>query len=192
MKRALICVDVEHDFLPGGSLAVPDGDHVIAPLQAVASHCDCVVATRDYHPEDHVSFTPYGGTWPPHCVAGTRGAELHPAIAALAGSVVDKGTARGADAYSGFDGTHLHELLQQQGITELVIGGLATDYCVLATVRDALRLGYTVTVLDDAIRAVNVTPGDGRRALEEMRRAGARIMHSAQFIRECIPTGMML
>ncbi|MGC8460976.1 MAG: isochorismatase family protein [Candidatus Dormibacteria bacterium] len=192
MTRALICVDVEHDFLPGGSLAVPGGDGVIEPLQAVAAHCSLVVATRDYHPADHVSFVANGGTWPPHCVTGTPGAELHPAIAALAGTVVDKGTDRGTDAYSGFDGTHLHRLLQKQGITELVIGGLATDYCVRATVLDAMKLGYTVTVLDDAVRAVDVTAGDGKRALQEMHRAGARIMHSAQFIRECLREGIVL
>ncbi len=192
MTRALICVDVEHDFLPGGSLAVPDGDQVIEPLRAVADLCAGVVATRDCHPHDHASFIEHGGAWPPHCIAGTRGSELHPVIAAIAGTVVDKGTSREVDAYSGFDGTDLHLLLQEMGVTELVIGGLATDYCVLATVRDALRLGYTVTVLEDAIRAVDVTAGDGKRAVQEMRSAGARIMHSTQYIRECLRTGMEL
>jgi putative nicotinate phosphoribosyltransferase len=172
---ALIAVDVQHDFLPGGALGVPGGDAVVAPLVRAAGTAILVVKTRDAHTADHCSFTEQGGTWPVHCVAGTHGAELHPAIAALDGPVVEKGTTQGADAYSGFDGTQLAELLRDAGVTHVVVGGLATDYCVKATVLDALRAGFDTTVLADAVAAVDVEPGDGRRALDEMVAAGATV-----------------
>jgi putative nicotinate phosphoribosyltransferase len=170
---ALIAVDVQHDFLPGGALGVPGGDAVVAPLVAAASDVALVVKTRDNHPPGHCSFTEQGGIWPPHCVAGTHGAELHPDIAALPGSLIDKATTLEADAYSGFDGTGLAKLLREAGITHVLVGGLATDYCVKATVLDALGAGFDVTVLCDAIAAVDVEAGDGERALREMARAGA-------------------
>lgn len=170
---ALIAVDVQHDFLPGGALGVPGGDAVVAPLVAAARDVALVVKTGDAHPVGHCSFTEQGGTWPVHCVAGKRGAELHPAIAALPGPVVDKAMALEADAYSGFDGTDLVARLRGAGIRHVLVGGLATDYCVKATVLDALRAGFEVTVLCDAIAAVDVEPGDGVRALQEMARAGA-------------------
>ena len=192
MTWALICVDVQHDFLPGGSLGVPAGDEVVSPLETAASACKLVVATRDFHPRNHMSFHDQGGTWPPHCVAGTHGAELHPAVAALAAQVVDKGTAPDVDAYSGFDGTDLDRLLRGQGISQLVVGGLATDYCVRATVLDALARGYEVIVLEDAVRAVDVVHGDGARALAEMQRAGARVMSSAEFHRIATREGVGL
>lgn len=172
---ALIAVDVQHDFLPGGALAVPGGDAVVEPLVQAARGAGLVVRTRDAHTPDHCSFTAQGGTWPVHCVAGTRGAELHPAIAALEGPVVDKGTAQDADAYSGFDGTQLAELLRAAGVTHVLVGGLATDYCVKATALDALAAGFQTTVLADAIAAVDVDAGDGRRALEELAAAGVQI-----------------
>jgi putative nicotinate phosphoribosyltransferase len=172
---ALIAVDVQHDFLPGGALGVPAGDAVVEPLVSAAGAADVVVRTRDAHTADHCSFTDQGGIWPVHCVAGTHGAELHPAIAALDGPLVEKGTGQGADAYSGFDGTRLAELLRDAGVTHVAVGGLATDYCVKATVLDALRAGFETTVLADAIAPVDVQEGDGRRALEEMVTAGARI-----------------
>lgn len=174
-ETALIAVDVQRDFLPGGALAVPGGDAVVEPLVQAARGAGLVVKTRDAHTPDHCSFTAQGGTWPVHCVAGTRGAELHPAIAALEGAVVDKGTAQDADAYSGFDGTPLAELLRAAGVTHVLVGGLATDYCVKATALDALADGFHTTVLADAIAAVDVTAGDGRRALEELAAAGVQI-----------------
>ena len=170
---ALIAVDVQHDFLPGGALGVPGGDAVIAPLVAAARDVGLVVKTRDNHPAGHCSFAEQGGPWPPHCVAGTHGAELHPDIAALPGRLLDKGTALDADAYSGFDGTGLAELLREAGVTRVLVGGLATDYCVRATVLDALSAGFDVTVLVDAVAAVDVETGDGERALREMAGAGA-------------------
>ena len=172
---ALIAVDVQHDFLPGGALGVPDGDLVVRPLVRAARAVDLVVKTRDAHTADHCSFTEQGGIWPVHCVAGTRGAQLHPAIAALDGPLVEKGTTQGADAYSGFDGTRLAELLREAGVTHVLVGGLATDYCVKATVLDALAAGFQTTVLADAIAAVDVQEGDGRRALDDMVAAGARL-----------------
>ena len=174
-ETALIAVDVQHDFLPGGALAVPGGDAVVEPLVLAARGAALVVRTRDAHTPDHCSFGAQGGTWPVHCVAGSHGAELHPAIAALEGPVVDKGTAQDADAYSGFDGTGLAELLRAAGVTHVVVGGLATDYCVKATALDALAAGFQTTVLADAIAAVDVNAGDGRRALEELAAAGAQI-----------------
>ena len=172
---ALVIVDVQHDFLPGGALGVPGGDAVVEPLVRAAGAADLVVKTRDAHTADHCSFTEQGGTWPVHCVAGTHGAELHPAIAALDGPLVEKATTQGADAYSGFDGTQLAGLLRDAGVTHVLVGGLATDYCVKATVLDALQAGFDTTVLADAVAAVDVEPGDGRRALDEMVAAGARV-----------------
>lgn len=172
---ALIVVDVQRDFLPGGALGVPGGDAVIEPLVRAARGVSLVVRTRDAHPADHCSFTQQGGTWPVHCVAGTHGAELHPAIAALDGPIVDKATTQGADAYSGFDGTQLAELLRAAGVTHVIVGGLATDYCVRATVLDALDAGFETTVLADAVAAVDLEEGDGRRALDAMVAAGARL-----------------
>ncbi len=175
-ETALIAVDVQHDFLPGGALGVAGGDAVVAPLVRAASAVALVVKTRDAHPARHCSFAAQGGTWPPHCVAGTHGAELHPAIAALPGPVVDKATTVAPDAYSGFDATGLAELLREAGIAHVVVGGLATDDCVKATVLHALDAGFEVTVLRDATAAVDVEPGDGERALEDMARAGARVV----------------
>ena len=173
-ETALIAVDVQHDFLPGGALGVPGGDAVIDVLVAVAPHVALVVKTRDAHPVGHCSFVEQGGPWPVHCVDETHGAELHPAIAALPGPVIDKGTTPAPDAYSGFDGTGLAQRLREAGITHVLVGGLATDYCVRATVLDALDAGFAVTVLCDATAAVDVAAGDAERALREMAAAGAQ------------------
>jgi nicotinamidase-related amidase len=175
-RTALIAVDVQGDFLPGGSLGVADGFAVVEPLLHAAGGAGMVVATRDWHPPDHVSFAARGGPWPVHCVAGTPGAALHPRIDLVAGVVVSKGSNRDVEAYSGFDGTPLATLLRGSGVRRLVVGGLATDYCVRATVLHALGEGFEVAVLRDAVRAVDVQPGDGERALEEMRAAGAEVL----------------
>ena len=172
---ALIAVDVQRDFLPGGSLGVPDGDAVVDPLLRVAAAAQYTVATRDLHPPGHVSFVERGGPWPPHCVAGTPGAAIDPRILDAADLVVSKGRDVDHDAYSGFDGTVLADALRDLGVTRLLVGGLATDYCVRATVLDARREGFEVVVLKDAIRAVDVQAGDGGRALAEMRDAGAQV-----------------
>ncbi len=176
---ALIAVDVQNDFLPGGSLAVPEGDAVVPALNrylaAFGARALPVFATRDWHPPKHCSFKAQGGIWPPHCVAATRGAEFARSLALPQSAVViSKAAAPEADAYSGFGGTDLAARLRASGVTRLFIGGLATDYCVLNTVRDALAGGFEVLLLADAIRAVEAKAGDGARALEEMQRLGAR------------------
>jgi nicotinamidase/pyrazinamidase len=177
---ALLIVDVQNDFLPGGSLAVPEGDAVIAPLNrciaAFARHKLPVYATRDWHPPDHCSFAAQGGAWPPHCVAGSHGAEFAAALALPPDAVIiSKAATAEHDSYSAFGGTELDQHLQEDGIKRLIVGGLATDYCVLNTVKDARVLGYDVVVLLRAVRAVDVAVGDGAHALAQMYRLGAQI-----------------
>ncbi len=184
---ALLIVDVQSDFLPGGSLAVPRGDEVVAVLngclQAFRQAGLPVVATRDWHPPDHCSFRPQGGPWPPHCVAGSAGAGFAPGLQLPAQAIViSKATQQQSDAYSGFEGTALDQLLRQAGVGRLFVGGLATDYCVLNTVCDAVRLGYQTVLLLDAIRAVDVHAGDGERAIARMLQLGA-LAASSQHIR---------
>ncbi len=176
---ALVVVDVQNDFLPGGSLAVPDGDAVVPTLNrylaAFAARALPVFATRDWHPPNHCSFLAQGGIWPPHCVAATPGAAFAPGLALPATAIViSKAATPEADAYSGFGGTDLAARLRSGGSARLYIGGLATDYCVLNTVRDALTEGFAVLLLDDAMRAVDVHAGDGARALAQMQGLGAR------------------
>ncbi len=176
---ALLIVDVQNDFIPGGSLAVPRGDEVVTVLnhylQIFVAHNLPVFATRDWHPEHHCSFRAQGGIWPPHCVAHTRGAQFSAALQLPSSAVIiSKATTVEHDAYSGFQGTDLDSLLYTVNVRRLFIGGLATDYCVLNTVRDALGLGYKVMLLTDSIRAVDVQPGDGLRAEEEMVKLGAQ------------------
>ena len=190
--RALILVDIQNDFLPGGALAVPNGDEVVPVANKVMKEIDLVVATQDWHPANHGSFaanhagknpgdvTELNGLrqilWPVHCVQGTRGAEFHrdlledPRV-----HVVSKGLGD-EDNYSAFDGTTLAEDLRREGVGEVWVGGLATDYCVKQTVLDALHAGFRVRALRDAMRAVNLQPGDDQRALAEMRAAGAEIV----------------
>ena len=179
-RRALVVVDVQNDFCPGGALAVERGDEVVAPLNELIdeflSRGDVVVKSRDWHPPQTKHFTAYGGTWPVHCVRETPGAEFHPRLADDPRiRVVSKGLGD-EDCYSAFDGTGLADELREQGVTEVWVGGLATDYCVKNTVLDALRRGFRVRAVEDAMRAVNLRPGDDARALEEMRRAGAEIV----------------
>jgi nicotinamidase/pyrazinamidase len=178
MAKALIIVDFQNDFTPGGALAVRDGD-VIAPRineLAASGGFDFVVATRDWHPPDHRSFAEQGGPWPVHCVAGTPGAQLHPALDASAVDViVDAGRTPEAEGYSGFEDTNLAELLREHGIDEVVIVGIATDYCVKHTALDALRDGLRVHIDEQAVRGVEVEPGDSERALDELRAAGATV-----------------
>ena len=182
---ALILVDVQLDFLPGGSLAVSHGDEVVPVLNhyiAVFRRLTLpVVATRDWHPPDHCSFRAQGGPWPPHCVAGSDGARFAPLLdLPCEARIVSKATARDRDAYSGFEGTDLDDWLKHAGVSRVFVGGLATDYCVLNTVRDALRLGYATFLLADAVRAVDVQAGDGERAIAEMRRLGALAIEFGQ------------
>jgi nicotinamidase/pyrazinamidase len=177
---ALLVVDVQKDFLPGGALAVAQGDEVVAPLNAAIRAFERagrpIYASRDWHPANHCSFRARGGPWPVHCVAGTRGAEFADALALPPSAVViSKADTVDVDAYSAFGGNDLAERLRRQGVRRVVIGGLTTDYCVVNSVLDARAAGFEVVVLADAIRAVNVQSGDGARALDAMRKAGARL-----------------
>jgi nicotinamidase/pyrazinamidase len=191
-ETALIVVDVQNDFAdPGGGLAVPGGDEVVPMVSREVARAAAagspVVFTQDWHPPSTPHFEKDGGIWPVHCVAGTGGAELHPGLLIPEGAIrIRKGTG-GQDGYSGFsmrdasgagepETTGLHEALQERGIARVVVAGLATDYCVKETVLDARRLGYPTAVLAEAIRAVDLEPGDGERALEEMGDAGAVIV----------------
>ena len=175
---AVLIVDVQKDFLPGGSLAVSRGDEVVPVLNrylALARRQRLpVFASRDWHPRNHCSFRAQGGPWPEHCVAGTAGAEFAPALDLPPDAVIlSKATRENADAYSAFASTDLEQRLRGLGVRRLLVGGLATDYCVLNTVRDALQHGFEVLLLQDAVRAVDVKPGDGERAEHRMRDAGA-------------------
>lgn len=175
----LLITDIQNDFLPGGSLAVAGGDEVVPLLNryigAFVAQDLPVYATRDWHPQGHCSFHAQGGPWPVHCVAGTHGAAFAATLTLPPDTtVISKATLLDQEAYSSFQGTDLDGRLRAAGIHRLFIGGLATDYCVLNTVRDARRLGYAVMLLTDAIRAVDVQPGDGKRAEAEMVGLGAR------------------
>jgi len=177
---ALLIIDLQNDFLPGGVLAVPGGDAVIAPLNAWIARFSSVglpiLATRDWHPSHHCSFHEQGGPWPAHCVAGTSGAMI-PAALELPpeARIVDKPSLPRVETYSGFTGTTLDAELRQAGIQRLWVAGLATDYCVLNTVLAARERGYAVVLLARAMRAVDVEPGDGRRALRTMIEHGALV-----------------
>jgi len=175
----LLVTDIQNDFLPGGSLAVAGGDEVVPVLNryigAFVAQGLPVYATRDWHPQGHCSFHAQGGPWPVHCVAGTHGAAFAATLTLPPdATVISKATSLDQEAYSSFQGTDLDSRLRAAGIRRLFIGGLTTDYCVLNTVRDARQLGYDVFVLADAIRAVDVRPGAGQRAEEEMASLGAR------------------
>jgi nicotinamidase/pyrazinamidase len=179
-KQALLIVDVQNDFCPGGTLAVERGDEVVAPLNRLIDQFlqrgAPVYKSRDWHPATTKHFAKYGGTWPVHCVQNTRGAEFHPALRDDPRIIVVSKGLGDTDCYSAFDETDLAAQLHQQGIEEVLVGGLATDYCVKNTVLDALKHGFKVKGLKNAMRAVNLQPGDGERALEEMRAAGAEIV----------------
>jgi nicotinamidase/pyrazinamidase len=165
-KTALIVVDVQNDFCPGGALGVTGGDELGPAIAEAAERADLVVATRDMHPPDHASFAEQGGPWPAHCVVGTAGAALHPSVASLPiQRVQDTGTDRDDEGYSAFAGTGLAGWLREQGVGRVEVAGIATDYCVRATALDALKDGFETTVLADAVAAVELEPGDGQRAL---------------------------
>jgi len=175
---ALIIVDVQNDFLPGGALAVNDGDAVIPAinkyLRVFTTNELPIFATRDWHPAGHCSFVDNGGPWPQHCVANSLGAQFAEELALPDDvTIVHKGTDVDKDAYSGFQDTDLADQLHAHGVKRVFVGGLATDYCVLSTVSDALAEGFDVVLLMCTIRAVNVNPGDGDRAIESMLGQGA-------------------
>lgn len=190
---ALLIVDFQNDFTPGGALPVAQGDQIAGPINELLDSFDLVIATRDWHPSDHGSFRGVDvdpgewrgadppSIWPIHCVQGTAGAELHPALdRAKVDVVIDKGQDPNSQGYSGFQDTRLGDFLRERGIDRLFVAGLATDYCVKNTVLDARSLGFDVTVIEDAVRGVEVTPGDSERAFEEMERAGAEVASSGE------------
>lgn len=176
---ALIIVDVQNDFCPGGALAVPGGDQVVPVLNGYIrifqSGRSAIVATRDWHPDNHCSFNSFGGTWPPHCIRNTPGAEFHPGLKLpKEAMIISKGTDPKTEAYSGFQQTTLGAWLHFRKVETVFVGGLATDYCVKSTVLDALKAGFAAVYLPDASRGVNVKPEDSKRAEEEMLKAGAK------------------
>jgi nicotinamidase/pyrazinamidase len=185
MRCALLIVDVQRDFCPGGALAAPDGDRVVAPLNRYLDEAAArewpVYASRDWHPRVTRHFREYGGEWPVHCIEHTAGAEFHPALRLPPTAIViSKGQSADRPGYSAFegstaDGRTLVDDLRARGIEHLYVGGIATDYCVKHSVLDARKAGFDVTVLTDAIAGVDVKSGDSARAIEEMRKAGAKI-----------------
>ena len=206
MKSALLLVDIQNDFCPGGALAVPGGDRIVPVVNSLMELFPEVVATKDWHPPGHISFasrfarpvmttidTPYGPQilWPDHCIRDTPGAEFHPELALAAiRHVVYKGCDPEIDSYSAFfdnarrQQTDLHRYLQETDVADIHLCGLATDYCVLYSALDALELGYDVTVIEDACQGVNVVAGDSDRALRSIVAAGGRCVMSATLIHQ--------
>ncbi|MBM4159566.1 MAG: nicotinamidase [Ignavibacteria bacterium] len=175
--KALLIVDVQNDFCPGGALAVPDGDKVVPVINRLMDQFDIIVASKDWHPPQSVHFQ----KWPVHCVQETPGAEFHPQLKSDAiQKVFLKGTGGADDGYSAYEATSddLGEYLNSKNVTELYVAGLATDYCVRASALDAFRKGFRTFVVTDAVAAVNVKPDDGPKALEEMRNAGVTLLRS--------------
>ena len=176
-KRALVIVDVQNDFCPGGALAVHEGDQVVPIVNALIEKFSRaglpIYATRDWHPAEHCSFKAQGGPWPPHCVQDTAGAGFHAdMVLPDEAIVISKATVVQADAYSGFEGTALAERLRAKSVDDIVVCGLATDYCVKATAIDGRKEGFSVTVVEDAIKGVNVESDDSAKAVAEMKEAG--------------------
>lgn len=187
LKTALILEDIQNDFYPGGALPVAGSDQVMGPanrlIQLALEKSWPVFLSRDWHPPGHISFRERGGRWPPHCLANEAGAAFHPALKIPATAViVSKAFTTEQEAYSSFEGTDLLARLQTLRIGELVVAGLATDYCVKHTVLEARQHGFAVLVAEDGIRAVDAAPGDGAQAVAEMKRAGARFMPVAAII----------
>ena len=192
-KQALLVVDVQNDFCPGGTLAVAHGDEVVEPLNRLIDEFLArgapVFKTRDWHPPTTKHFAKFGGTWPVHCVQNTKGAQFHPQLKDDPRiHIISKGLGD-TDCYSVFDETDLDDQLRQNGVEEVLVGGLTTDYCVKNTVLDALKNGYRVKALQDAIRAVDLQPGDGDRAIEEMFAAGALLESRAAVTAESTAEG---
>jgi len=180
---ALLVVDVQNDFCPGGALAVNKGDAVVPVINRLLEHFDLHAFTRDWHPQDHCSFSAepefVDGSWPAHCIQSTPGADFHPDLRVPAGALIqDKATRQDQEAYSGFQATSLAEGLKARGVSRIFVCGLATDYCVKATALDGVRHGFEVVLVEDACRAVDVPPGSSRLAVEEMRNAGVEVCTS--------------
>jgi len=188
VDAALILVDIQNDFCPGGALAVNEGDQIVPAVNRLVPRFPLVISTQDWHPANHVSFKERGGPWPPHCVQGTPGAELHSGLdTAKVAYYFRKASSPDRDDYSEFAGKDdrgrtLDEVLKSHGVTTLYVVGLATDYCVLETVLDGLKHSYEVYAVTDAMRAVNVNPVDGEKALQKMARSGAHLVTSDEVL----------
>ncbi|HSO74759.1 MAG TPA: bifunctional nicotinamidase/pyrazinamidase, partial [Blastocatellia bacterium] len=173
-NSALVLVDIQNDFCPGGALAVEEGDQVVEVVNRLIPRFPLVISTQDWHPAEHISFKEQGGPWPPHCVQGTRGAELHPALnTQTIAHYLRKASSPIKDDYSEFEGNDeqglsLDQVLKSHDVQRIFVAGLATDYCVLATVLDGLKLGFEVFPITDAMRAVNVEAENGAKALKQM------------------------
>lgn len=180
-KKALLIVDVQNDFCPGGALAVKNGDRVVPVINRLMDKFDQVISSQDWHPQKTVHFE----KWPPHCIADTEGAEYHPALNSdRIGLRLFKGTENRDDGYSAFEATNtsLSEYLHAEGIKTLYICGLTTDYCVKATALDALRVGFHTYVVTDAVAGVNLQPGDDSKALQELYAAGCMLLESEEIV----------
>jgi len=187
-NTALILVDIQNDFCPGGALAVYEGDQIVPVVNNLIQKFPLVISTQDWHPANHISFVERGGPWPPHCVQNTYGAELR---SDLKTDTIDlyfrKASSPDKDDYSEFAGKDdrgqkLDDVLKSRGVKTIYVVGLATDYCVKETVLDGLRNGYQVFAVTDAMRAVNVKPSDGDEALDEMKRKGAHLITSSEML----------
>ncbi len=177
-RDALLVVDMQNDFLPGGSLGIPGSDAILPVVNSYISRFSGsglpVFASRDYHPADHISFVDRGGLWPPHCVVGTKGVEFHPDLQLPAEVlIVSKATSEDKDAYSALEETSFLDQLRELKIRRVFVCGLAMDYCVFHSGYDLLKAEFAVVLLVDAVKAVDIKPGDGDRAREELRRLGA-------------------
>jgi nicotinamidase/pyrazinamidase len=195
---ALLVVDIQNDFCPGGTLAVPEGDRIIPKVNRTVSLFGRrrlpILFTRDWHPRETKHFKGFGGAWPPHCIQGTKGARFHPSLVVpKEAMILSKGMDPEQDSYSGFQATtdrgrDLESTLRELGVEELFIAGLATDYCVRATTLDAIRRGFRVHVLTDVIRGVDVKPGDSEAALRDMRAQGAGFSQTRGLANRLPPT----
>ena len=183
---ALIIVDVQRDFCPGGALPVPEGDQVVPILNEyikIFKEANArIFATRDWHPPNHISFKAYGGGWPPHCIQQSEGAKFHPDLKLPDDtSIISKAMDPAKESYSGFDGTTLAEDLKKDGVARVFVGGLATDYCVKNTVLDAIAIEFDAALLLDATRGINAKPDDVNKAIEEMAAEGAEKVNLENF-----------
>lgn len=184
---ALIVVDVQNDFCPGGALAVKEGDKVVPIINRLRPHFEHVYFTRDWHPSDHCSFDDdpkfVDGSWPPHCIQNTPGAEFHGDLhVPVDAEIISAATEPDEEAYSGFQNTDLHERLEKAGVDRVFVAGLATDYCVKHTASDAKKLGFDTVLVADAVRGVDNPPGTAQKALDEMRDAGVAFTQSKEIL----------
>lgn len=187
-KCALIVVDLQRDFCPGGALPVRQGDKIVQPINALVQKFEDqhlpVVFTRDWHPRDHCSFRSQGGVWPPHAVKDSPGAQFHPSLyVPRSATVISKASRKNVEAYSGFEGTDLASRLKTMDVSDLYVAGLATDYCVKNTVIDGIKRGFGVSLVKDCVKGVNLKRTDSASAYRQMLSRGARTTTSQQLLK---------